>query len=214
MIKAVIFDMDGVIAETEHVHIKAEKQTMLKYGIQISEEELHEYTGTTAKRMFKELIEKYKLDTTFEKIFNEKEKILFGLLEEDTKPTKGAIELLHKLKEMNIKLGIASSSHRKLIRYVLKKLKITHLFDSIVSAEDIVNSKPHPEIFLTSAKRLKVNPAACLVVEDSKLGVQAAKKAGMKCLGYINPSSGNQDLSKADIVTDDFSKLDVQKLIS
>lgn len=213
MIRAVIFDMDGVIAETEHVHIKAEKQTMLKYGIQISEEELHRYTGTTAKQMFTELIKKYRLDTTFEKMFKEKEKILFRLLEEDTKPTKGVIELLHKLREMNIKLGIASSSHRKLIQYVLNKLQITNLFDSIVSAEDIVNSKPHPEIFFTSAKRLKANAAECLVVEDSKLGVEAAKEAGMKCLGYVNPSSGNQDLSKADIVIDDFSKLDVQKLI-
>ena len=65
-----------------------------------------------------------------------------------------------------------------------------------------------------SAKRLKVSPAECLVVEDAKLGVEAAKEAGMKCLGYRNPHSGNQDLSKADIVTDDFSSLDVQKLLS
>jgi beta-phosphoglucomutase family hydrolase len=214
MIRAVLFDMDGVIAETEHVHVEAEKQTMLKYGVQITEDELHRYTGTTAKQMFMELIAKYKLDTTFEKIFNEKEEIMFRLLEMDTQPVKGVIELLCKLKEKHVKLAVASSSHRRLVQYVLRKLEITELFDSIISAEDVTHGKPDPEIFLMSAKRLNVSPAECLVIEDAKLGVEAAKEAGMKCLGYRNPHSGNQDLSKADIVTDDFSSLDVQELLS
>ncbi len=214
MRKAVIFDMDGVIAETEQAHIGAEKQTMLKYGIEISEDELHEYTGTTARVMFASLIEKYKLDTTFDRIFKEKEEVLFKLLEEDVQPTKGVIDLLRKLKEMKIKLAVASSSHKRMIEYVLKKLKIIDLFDSIVGAEDIDRSKPDPEIFLISAKRLNVKPEECIVVEDSKLGVEGAKKAGMKCLGYVNPSSGKQDLSKADFVVDDFCKLDIQKLLS
>jgi beta-phosphoglucomutase family hydrolase len=213
MIKAVIFDMDGVIAETEYAHIEAEKQTMLKHGVRISEDELHEYTGTTAKLMFTDLIEKYKLNTTFEKIFSEKEKILDKMLEEDIEPTKGIIDLLLLLKKKKIKLAVASSSHRKMIGHVLKKLKIIDLFDSIIGAEDINRSKPDPEIFLMSAKRLHVRPEECWVVEDSKFGVEAAKKAGMKCLGYVNPSSGKQDLSKADLIIDDFRRLDVSKLI-
>jgi beta-phosphoglucomutase family hydrolase len=213
MIKAVLFDMDGVLAETENVHIEAEKQTMLKYGVQITEDELHRYTGTTAKQMFTQLIAKYKLDTTFKRIFNEKEKIMFKLLEMDTHPVKGVIELLHKLKEKHVKLAVASSSHRRLVQYVLRKLEITKLFDSIITAEDVAHGKPNPEIFLKSAKMLKVKPAECLVVEDAEMGVEAAKGAGMKCLGYKNPHSGNQDLSKADIVTDDFSSLDVQELL-
>jgi beta-phosphoglucomutase family hydrolase len=213
MIKAVIFDMDGVIAETEHIHIEAEKQTMLKHGVQITEDELHRYTGTTAKHQLTELIEKYRLDTTFEEMFEEKEKIMFKLLEEDTQPTKGVIELLNKLKEKCVKLAVASSSHKRLVQYVLRKLGITQLFDSIISAEDVLHSKPDPEIFLMSAKKLNVNPTECLVVEDAKLGVEAAKEAKMKCLGYKNPHSGNQDLSRADIVTDDFSSLDIQELL-
>jgi beta-phosphoglucomutase family hydrolase len=214
MRKAVIFDMDGVIAETEHAHIVAEKQTMLKYGIKISEDELHEYTGTTAKVMFTSLIKKHRLDTTFDRIFKEKEEILFKLLEEDVQPTKGVIDLLRKLRKMKVKLAVASSSHKRMIEYVLKKLEIIDFFDSIVGAEDIDRSKPDPEIFLISAKRLNVKPEECIVVEDSKLGVEAAKKAGMKCLGYVNPSSGKQDLSKADFVAGDFCKLDIQKLLS
>jgi beta-phosphoglucomutase family hydrolase len=214
MIRAVIFDMDGVIAETEYVHIEAEKQTMLKYGVRISEDELHEYTGTTAKLMFTELIKKYGLDATFEEMFRVKEKILFELMEKGIQPTKGVVDLLLELRKRKIKLAVASSSHRKMIEYVLKTLKITGLFESVVGAEDIERSKPDPEIFQVSAKRLEVKPEKCLVVEDSRLGVEAAKSAGMKCLGYVNPSSGKQDLSKADIVTHDFRKLNVQKLLA
>jgi beta-phosphoglucomutase family hydrolase len=214
MIRAVIFDMDGVIAETEYVHIEAEKQTMLKYGVRISEDELHEYTGTTAKLMFTELIKKYGLDATFEEMFKVKEKILFELMEKGIQPTKGVVDLLLELRKRKIKLAVASSSHRKMIEYVLKTLKITGLFESVVGAEDIERSKPDPEIFQVSAKRLEVKPEKCLVVEDSRLGVEAAKSAGMKCLGYVNPSSGKQDLSKADIVTHDFRKLNVQKLLA
>ena len=213
MMKAVIFDLDGVIAETEHIRIQAEKQAMLKYGVKISEDELHQYTGTTAKQMFTELIRKYKLNTTFDKIFKEKEEILFRLLEKDVRPTKGVIELLRKLKQMKLKLGIASSSHKRLINYILRRLEIRHLFDSVIGAEDITHSKPNPEIFLMCAKTLNANPVECLVVEDAKLGVEAAKTAEMKCLGYRNPSSGKQDLSKADLITDDLSKLDIQKLL-
>jgi beta-phosphoglucomutase family hydrolase len=213
MMKAVIFDLDGVIAETEHMHIQAEKQAMLKYGVKISEDELHQYTGTTAKQMFTELIRKYKLNTTFDKILKEKEKILFRLLEKDVRPTKGVIELLHELKQMKLKLGIASSAHERLIDYTLEKFEIKQLFDSVISAEDITHGKPNPEILLVCARKLKVNPAECLVVEDAKLGVEAAKTAEMKCLGYRNPSSGKQDLSKADLITDDLSKLDIQKLL-
>jgi beta-phosphoglucomutase family hydrolase len=213
-IKAVIFDLDGVIAETEHAHIQAEKETMLKHGIKISEDELHQYTGTTAKQMFTDLIRRYQLKTTFDEIFNQKEEIMFKLLERGVEPTKGVIKLLNKLKRARIRLGIASSSHTRLIDYVLNELGITDMFDSIVGAEDITNSKPDPEIFLKCAKRLNMEAKECLVVEDSMLGVKAAKKAGMKCLGYRNPNSGNQDLSKADILTDDFSKLDIQSLLS
>lgn len=213
MINAVIFDMDGVVAETEHIHIQAEKQTMLEYGVRTSEDELHQYTGTTAEHMFTGLIRKYKLDTTFDEIFKTKEQILFELLAKDVQPTKGVLELICKLKNMKIKLGIASSSHRRLIEYILNRLALTHLFDCVVGAEDIVNSKPNPEIFLTCARILKVRPTNCLVVEDSTFGVEAAKRAGMKCLGYKNPHSGKQDLSRADALSYDFSKLDVQSLL-
>lgn len=214
MIKAVIFDLDGVIVESENAHIAAERQVLLKHNLVISSEELHGYTGTTAKVMFTELITKYRLDTTFEEINHQKEKILLRLLQQDAEPTKGVISFMRELKRRDIKLAIGSSSTRKLIDYVLTKLNITSLFDCILAAEDVEHSKPNPEIFLRAATKLGMSANLCLVIEDAKLGVEAAKSAGMKCIGYRNPHSGNQDLSKADITTDDFSKLDIEKMIA
>lgn len=214
MIKAIIFDLDGVIIESEKAHIEAEQQVFLKHGVQISAEELHKYTGTTAKMMFTELIKKHKLNTTFEEIFSQKEEILFKLLEQEAEPTRGVIELLEKLKRRNVKLAIGSSSNKKLIEYVLRKLSVTYLFDCVISAENIVHSKPNPEIFLKAAAELGVSPVECIVIEDAKLGVEAAKRAGIKCVGYRNPNSGMQDLSKADMIIDDFTKVDVDKLLS
>jgi beta-phosphoglucomutase family hydrolase len=213
MIKAVIFDMDGVIVESEPIHVEAETQIMLKHGVRITAEELRGYTGTTAEFEFNDLIRKYKLNTTAETLFNEKEDILFKLLEEKTEPTKGVIDLIKKLKQQGFKLAVATSGHRKLAYYYLRKLGLETFFDTVVCAEDITRSKPDPEIFLKAAQRLGVEPFECIVIEDAKFGVEAAKKAGMKAVGYRNPSSGNQDLSKADWVVSDFTKLNLQELL-
>ena len=214
MIKAVIFDLDGVIVESEDAHIQAEKQTLRKYRVNISTEELHKFTGTTAKAFFTEIIGKNKLNTTFEEINNQKEEILLKLLGQDAEPTHGVLNLIQKLRQRGIKLAIASSSTRRLVDYVLKKMNITRLFDCVVVAEDVEFSKPDPEIFLKAAKKLAISPSHCLVIEDAKLGVEAAKRAGMKCIGFRNPHSGNQDLSKADIITDDFSRMDIEKILA
>jgi len=213
MIKAVIFDMDGVIVDSEPIHIEAEKQTLLKHGVKITTEELRTYTGTTAEFEFNDLIRKYRLKTTAKTLFDEKEVIMFRLLEERTKPTKGVIDLIKILKQQGFKLGIATSGHRKLAHYYLNRLGIESLFDTVVCAEDITRSKPDPEIFLKAAQKLGIEPAKCVVIEDAKLGTAAAIKAGMKCIGYRNPNSGNQDLSKADWIVTDFTKLDFQELL-
>jgi beta-phosphoglucomutase family hydrolase len=214
LIIAVIFDLDGVIVESEDAHIESERQTLQKYNVNISAEELHRYTGTMAKIMFTELIAKYELNTTFEEINGQKEEILFKLLAQDAEPTKGVLNLIQKLQQREIKLAIGSSSTKKLVNFILNKLELTHVFNRVITAEDIKHSKPDPEIFLKAAIELGVKPSQCLVIEDSKLGVDAAKSAGMKCMGYRNPHSGNQDLSKADAIIDDFSKVDIEKMLA
>jgi HAD superfamily hydrolase (TIGR01509 family) len=164
--------------------------------------------------MFTDFIAKYKLNTTFEELNRQKEQLLLKLLAQDAEPTKGVLNLMQELKQRGIRLAIGSSSTRKLVDYVLKKLNITSMFDCIIAAEDVEHSKPNPETFLRAATELGVKPNQCLVIEDAKLGVEAAKSAGMKCMGYLNPHSGNQDLSEADIVIDDFSRVDIEEMLA
>ena len=213
MVKAVIFDMDGVIIDSEHLHNDAEKKVMLKYGVSISSEELQNYTGMTDEFMFKDLIKTYDLNASYIELYSLKEKILIGLFQESVQPIRGVIEFLKELKQKNIKLAIGSSSHRKLINLSLKKFNILNMFDVIVSVEDVTHSKPNPELFLKAASMLSLKPMDCAVVEDAKSGVEAAKNAGMKCIGYKNPNSGDQDLTNADIIIDAFSKLDLNVLL-
>jgi HAD superfamily hydrolase (TIGR01509 family) len=206
--------MDGVIVQSEEAHIQAEKQIMLKRGVTISAEELHRYTGSTAKYMFIRLKENYGLKDSVEDLEMEKEDALLELMQRDMKPTEGVIPLIRQLKQRGVKLALASGSSRRVIDHVLRGLEIRSFFDAIVGAEDVSESKPDPEVFLEAAARLKIKPEKCVVIEDANLGVLAAKRAGMKCVGYRNPESGEQDLSAADITVDSFIDLDVDQLLS
>jgi beta-phosphoglucomutase family hydrolase len=214
MIKAVIFDLDGVIVNSEDAHIEAEKQAFLKFGVAVSADELHTYAGATAKTMFTELIRKHQLKTTFQEMVKIKEQSFFHLLDEDAEPAKGVTDLIHRLKKAKVRLAIASSSNRKWIEYILEKLQITSMFNCFMGAEDIRRGKPDPEIYLKVAHALGTKPQECVVIEDAERGIQAAKRAGMKTIGYKNPRSGNQDLSEADIVIDDFSTLNINEVLT
>ena len=191
--------MDGVIADSEFCHIDAEIRTMKIFGIDIKKEELEGYTGTTSKYMYEHLKAKHDFQISFEKFFEVKRQFLFENFEKFLHPVDGVINLIKNLHKKEFKLALASSSHRNAIDYILKKFEIYEFFDAITSFEEIKNSKPDPEIFLKSAEKLKFLPTECVVIEDAKLGIKGAKRAGMKCIGFQNPN-GNQDLSRADLV--------------
>lgn len=122
-------------------------------------------------------------------------------------PISGITELLVSINKHNTTMAVASSSSIRFIEAVLRKLNIDKYFKLYISGEEIKKSKPDPDIFLKTAEMLQIKPKECIVIEDSKNGVIAAKKAGMKCIGYINPNSGNQDLSEANVVISDFNAL-------
>ena len=120
---------------------------------------------------------------------------------------KSLTNFLKSIKNRGLKTAVASSSGYDLIGLILSRLGISEYFDSITSGNDVKRGKPDPDVFLLAAERIGVNPRDCFVVEDSENGVKAAKSAGMKTLGYINPTSGYQCLDMADFITDDFKKV-------
>lgn len=209
--KAVIFDMDGVIIDSEPIHFEVDIQTMKDFGCSISKEELNKYVGTTNEYMFTDIKNKYKLDKSVEEIINYRcELAKRKVIESDLAPIEGIIDLLKNLKEKNIIAAIASSSPRDFIEVVVSKFELEDYFSCILSGEEVENGKPAPDIYVETAKKLGIVPEECIVIEDSKNGVMAAKEAGMKCIGFKNINSGEQDLSKADYIVNSIVEIKIQ----
>ena len=208
--KAVIFDMDGVLVDSQPYHFKADIDTMAEYGV-IKDQKFYEaFAGTLTDNRMRTLRDMFGLDVPAEELIEKREKMILDIMaNEDIKPVSGIPELLRSIKALGLKTAVASSSGIELIKLVLDRLGIAVYFDSITSGNDVKRGKPSPDIFLLAAERIGAEPSECLVVEDSENGVRAAKAAGMTALGYVNPTSGYQCLDMADVVTDDFRKVDI-----
>ncbi|CAM3274211.1 MULTISPECIES: HAD family hydrolase [Paenibacillus] len=201
MIQAFIFDMDGVIIDSEPLHFEVDIQVMKDFGAAITQEQLEKYVGMTNPEMWKLIREEYQLQRTVSEIIDyqlsNKIKILTA---REMEPIDGIRELLADLKASGIPVGIASSSPPVFIQAVLDKFGLLDAFNCIVSGEEVDRGKPAPDVYLKAAELLGAEPASCMVLEDARHGIAAAKAAGMQCIGFVNPNSGNQDLSAADYV--------------
>jgi len=211
--KAVIFDMDGVIIDSEPLHALADNQILNDSGITTPEGYFDRFAGWTNQSMWEEIMKDYELPLSLERISELQLPLKINLLQEgDYKPIKGIIELMEEIKDLGLPMAIASSSPVQFIEAVLEKLSLRKYVKYWLSGEEVINSKPAPDIFLRVAEVLMVDPAECLVIEDSSSGVTAAKRAGMLCIGYQNINSGNQDLSAADLIVDNIQKINIRNL--
>ncbi|SFC99911.1 HAD family hydrolase [Clostridium uliginosum] len=206
--KAVIFDMDGVLADTEPIYFQIERDLFSHFKVTISKEEHESFVGTSLENMWDKIIKDHSLKECRDKIIDYNKNYVTKYIENllELSPTKNVKEFLKDLKEKDIKIGLASSSSKNLINIILNRLDIKDFFEVIVSGEDVKQSKPNPDIFLKTAELLNVAPNECVVIEDSSNGVNAAKEAGMKCIGFLNPNSGKQNLEKADLIINQFPK--------
>lgn len=216
MFKAVLFDMDGVIIDSEPIHYKLEREFFGELGIRVGDLEHSSYVGATSRYMWSKIIQKHNLDYPLEELIEKERKNYIDYLtsQENVEPMRGVIKFIKELYGNGIKLALASSASRKTIEIVLDKFKLYRYIQTTISGDDIDNGKPAPDIFLYAAGMLGVRAYECLVIEDSKNGVQAAKAAGMKCVGYKNVSFSDQDLSCADMVIKSFNEISYDKLLS
>ncbi len=209
MIKAVIFDHDGVIADTEPIHFRADNAILARYGFSISAEANDSLVGVSTKKSWEILREMFKIQEAAEWLAEEKTNEAARIIANGgIAPNKGLLQLLDGLKRNGCTLAIASGQYRRIIDAVLAKLRISSYFSTVVSAEDTTFGKPSPEVFLTAASRLGVNPAECVVIEDSESGVTAAKAAGMACVALKTQATASHDVSKADLIISSLSELD------
>ncbi|WP_281378845.1 HAD family hydrolase [Paenibacillus phyllosphaerae] len=196
---AFIFDMDGVILDSEPLHFEADRLTMARFGHHVEQEDLETFVGMTNPEMWRVIRQSYGMEVELDKILACQKSIkLEKLLSEAWEPIQGIKELLALLQASRIPMAVASSSPRWFIEGVLTQLKIENYFKIILSGEEMKQGKPSPDIYLETARLLGVKPEHCVVLEDSRNGVAAAKAAGMTCIGFVNLSSGKQDLTLAD----------------
>ena len=214
MLKAVIFDMDGVLVDSEPIYYEIEKKNFRKLGLKISEREHLSFKGMTGKGMWSLLKKKYGLPQPLNELILSARKITLERMavEKNLKPILGVVPLLSALKRHGVKLLLATSASKECMDLLLAVLKLGQYFEHKVCAADVEHGKPAPDIFLAAAKRAGVHPMSCIVFEDSRNGVLAAKRAGMKCIGY-DDSAIKQDLSSADLIIDSFDKINYRKLL-
>ena len=211
--KAFIFDMDGVIIDSEPLHNKIVRSILAENNIIVTNEEFNKFTGMASTAVFDIFIKQNNLPYTTKQLSKRQmDKLKNYIVEHHVKPIEGIIPLIQKLHDKNIPLAIASSSPLDMIEFTTKKFGINEYFTTLISGEDLPHSKPAPDIYLKTAKMLNIAPSDCVALEDSKNGSIAAKSAGMYCIGFANPNSGNQDLSAANIIVNKITDIDIDKL--
>jgi HAD superfamily hydrolase (TIGR01509 family) len=199
---SVIFDMDGVLADTEPVYLGIIRDLFAWHGVVVPESRLETYVGVSSESMWTEIRREFGLRQTVAELVRIEHEDQQRRLSElpHLPPVAGVEDLILALKAAGARLGVASSSSRAVIGLILERTGLARHFDTVVSGEDVARSKPAPDIFLAAAARLNAAPAGCVVIEDSTHGVRGAKAAGMRVIGYVNPNSGRQDVSGADLV--------------
>ncbi|HEX3035477.1 MAG TPA: HAD family phosphatase [Thermodesulfobacteriota bacterium] len=214
MIKAVIFDMDGVMIDSEPLWEKTERILMAQRNIDYNPIYRDKIVGLNQNDSAKLLRETFNLPKTIEEIITERIDILLTLYEKELELVKGLTDLLEELAQKGFLLALASSSPRRAINFVLDNFSLRDFFSVIVSGDDIQLGKPHPDIYLHTAQRLYVKPEECVVIEDSINGVKSAKAAGMTCIAVPDRRLNPKEFQAADLITDSLDKINVELIIS
>ncbi len=209
---AVIFDMDGVIVDTNPYHKISLKQFCERYGYKLNDEELvNRIYGRTNNEWIRNLFGPLPKERILE-LGEEKEALFREIYKPVIKPLAGLENFLKKLEVHNIPKAIGTSAPRSNVDFVLTGTNLTEYFPVILDQSDVEHGKPHPEIYLKTADRLKIAPQECIVFEDSLSGVESAQRAGAKVIG-VTTTHTHQELSHTNYSIEDFQHLDPLKLI-
>ena len=212
MIQTVIFDMDGVIVDTEPVHHYAYFQHFKQLNIEVSDELYRTFTGNSTRNVFQKIKEMFNLPNEVEDLIQTKRSLFNDAFDtkEDLYLIEGVEDLIKDLHQNGIQLIVASSASKVTIDRVFNRFNLNQYFTHKVSGEDFPKSKPHPAIFEHAASLSIAPKENCIVIEDSTNGVEAAVAANIFCVGYDSLHSKDQDLSKSNILIKHFNELNAE----
>ena len=198
MITAVIFDLDGLLADTESLHCRAWRQTLAADGIVVTEEEYARHWIRDGHGIA-EYLEQHRLALGLDTLRQRKAEIYRRLVDSSARAMPGALTLVRALAGRK-RLALATSSYLESATAVLARVDVGHCFEVIATYESAPRRKPHPDVFLYVAGRLDVPPAQCVALDDAEKGIVAAHAAGMKSIAVPTPDTRDNDFSKATLV--------------
>jgi len=197
-IEAVVFDMDGVLNDSEPLGLTSMRALLARYRISHTEADNQEFIGRTTIESCRILRARHRLPVGEEELARQFLDHYLAVLSERPRPMPGVPDVPERLRARGYRLALASSAEPEVIAATLGALGLGALFEVVISGVEVAHGKPAPDIFLEAARRLGVAPAACLVVEDSRNGMLAAKAAGMRCAVIPCSTTAGQDFSEAD----------------
>lgn len=214
MLKAVLFDMDGVIVDTEPLHRKAYFKMFSDVNINVDEDLYASFTGQSTINICRRLVNHFQLREVPELLVKLKRQHFKSLFENDSDLAliDGVLDIIKDYYANEVKLVVASSASMPNINRIFERFDLNQYFMGKFSGADLKQSKPHPEIFLKAYEHTGCLKSECLVIEDSTNGIAAAKSADIFCVGFQSPHSSHQDYSRADMVISSFSEIDYEKV--
>ncbi len=214
MLKAIILDLDGIIVDSEPLHFEAAKKALQEAGIDLTIDEYLKFgVAKGSKNLFQKLSQKHNVDLDIKKLFLLKKEEFRRLFLGNIVPRDGIINLIENLSK-DYTLAVASSGIRDAVDLVLEKLDIKKYFKVVITAEDVEKVKPHPDIYEKTTQELGFDKNECIAIEDSETGLLSAKAAGIKCVIVPCEFTKSQNFSQAELVLEDFSKINKELLES